>query len=284
MNKLDHICFLGTPDFSVPILDKIVSSFSSSTISVISMPDRPKGRRGTPTPSPVRQYGLTNGLTTYTPENKQLLTQQLQNLSPDLIIVVAYGMILEQVITDTFFCINIHASLLPKYRGASPIHSALINGDQETGNTLIHMNEKMDEGNILLLDSFPIDQNDNLLTLTEKLKQNAAHLIVYFIQNQYLNKSFTETPQDHNAATYTKKITKEELEITSFNNPNQVHNKIRAFSPKPGAYVNHNEKRLKLIQSSLINGQLKLLEVQPEGKAIMTYNDYLLGYPEGFKL
>lgn len=284
MASINHICFLGTPDFSVPILKQCLTTFNDTTFTVISMPDRPKGRRGTPTPSPVRQIAINHGISSHTPKTKQELTETIHSIKPDVLIVVAYGMILEKEITDAYYCINIHASILPKYRGASPIQSALMNGDKETGNTLIRMNEKMDEGHILKTTVLPILNDDTLESLSEKLSNNAALLIVDFIQTDFINDTYQEKPQNHNHATYTKKIAKDELEIVDFTDLESVHNKIRALSPKPGAYIIHNQKRLKLIRSSFNEQTLSLLEVQPEGKKIMNYTDYLRGTKNGFKL
>ena len=194
------------------------------------MPDRPKGRKGTPTPSPVRQLAIDKNIPTHTPKTKQELTTTIQSLNPDLLIVVAYGMILEKEITDTYFCINIHASILPKYRGASPIQAALMNGDKETGNTLIRMNEKMDEGNILKTTNISIQADDTFESLSEKLSNNAAQLIVDFINEEYVNDTYLETIQNNTIATYTKKILKEELEIKDFSNHESVHNKIDPVS------------------------------------------------------
>ena len=151
-------------------------------------------------------------------------------------------------------------------------------------NTLIRMNEKMDEGHILKTTVLPIHNDDTLESLSEKLSNNAALLIVDFIQTDFINDTYQEKPQNHNDATYTKKIAKDELEIIDFTDLESVHNKIRALSPKPGAYIIHNQKRLKLIRSSFNEQTLSLLQVQPEGKSIMNYSDYLRGTKDGFKL
>ncbi|RAP24116.1 methionyl-tRNA formyltransferase [Candidatus Marinamargulisbacteria bacterium SCGC AG-343-K17] len=279
-----HILFIGTPEFSVPTLESLISEFNDGEISVISMPDKVRGRGQSTSPSSVKSLAQTHQLPVYTPLTKSDLTQKIHDLSPDLIIVVAYGMIIEKQITDHYFCVNIHSSLLPQYRGASPIHTALLNGDDTTGITLIKMNEAMDEGDILVQVELSIDPLDNLGTLTDKLSQLGAQTMIEFIHNCFLPKNITLTPQNNNMASYTKKIDKADLLLDTNENSKLLHNKIRAYSPKPGAYVIHNNKRIKIIASELINDQLQLVKVQPEGKPIMNYHDFLQGSPEGIQL
>jgi methionyl-tRNA formyltransferase len=158
----------------------------------------------------------------------------------------------------------------------------LLNGDSETGVTIIKMNENMDEGDILHQKKMFIYPQDTLGTLSQRLSVMAAEECVFLIKNYFANQHIKAVPQDHSLATYTKKISKNDLFIESFSNQWAVHCKIRAFSPKPGAYIRHNNKRIKLILSEFTNNQLILHQVQPEGKAIMSYSDYLLGNPLGF--
>ena len=279
-----HFLFIGTPDFSVPTLRLLFSEFQNDKLSVISMPDKVRGRGSSTTPSPVKLLAQEHGLKIYTPETKNELTEQIFKINPDIIIVVAYGMIIEKKVTDHFFCVNIHSSLLPKYRGASPIHTALLNGDRTTGITLIRMNEHMDEGDILYQIAINIEPKDNLGSLTQKLSDIGAKAMIDFLHNNFIPKNIEATPQNHDEASYAKKITKEELLIELGTGHNIIHNKIRAYSPKPGAYTLLNNRRVKLLSSEIINGKLKILKVQPEGKAPMDYSDFLLGYPEGIIL
>ena len=219
---ISHICFLGTPGFSVPVLKSLQATFNSSQISVITMPDKPRGRGSTLKVSPVKAVALSLGLDVYTPVAKNDLTRCIEALNPNIVIVVAYGMILEQSITDRYFCMNIHSSLLPKYRGASPIHTCLLNGDKLTGITLIKMNERMDEGDIVKQSELPIHLTDNLETLTNRLSEMAANECIHFIKNNYVSNNFKLTPQNHDLATYTKKINKADLLIESFDDPISV--------------------------------------------------------------
>lgn len=279
-----NILFLGTPEFSVPTLEMLVNDFGHAGLSVITMPDKIRGRGSKVSPSPVKSLALSHKLTVFDAHTKSDLTDKILKISPDLIIVVAFGMIIEKEVTDQYFCINIHSSLLPKYRGASPIHTALLNGDDETGVTLIKMNEKMDEGEILSQVKSPISSVDNLGSLTNSLSYLGAETLKSFILHNFLSNSIKLTPQDEVLATYTKKIDKADLLITSSDNVVDLHNKIRAYSPKPGAYVVHNDRRVKLLSSEINNNQLTLLIVQPEGKPAMSYTDFLLGSPEGINL
>lgn len=279
-----NVLFLGTPEFSVPTLEILVKDFPDARISVITMPDKIRGRGSKLTPSSVKSLALSYKLPVFDARSKTDLTTLVHDLSPDLLIVVAFGMIIEKEITDQYFCINIHSSLLPKYRGASPIHTSLLNGDVETGITLIKMNEKMDEGDILLQHKLPITIDDNLGSLTKKLSYLGAESLKSFILHCFLPNRIDLTPQDNALASYTKKIDKADLRVSSSENLHELHNKIRAYSPKPGAYVIHNDRRVKLLSSEYINNELILLTVQPEGKPVMSYADFLLGSPEGINL
>ncbi|MGA0242338.1 MAG: methionyl-tRNA formyltransferase [Candidatus Marinamargulisbacteria bacterium] len=283
--RLDHICFVGTPQFAVPVLDALVNTCSGSRISVISMPDKPRGRHQKTSPSPVKKTALHHQLPVASPTSKEAFADHVQTLNPDIIIVVAYGRIIPKNITDTYFCINIHSSLLPQYRGASPIHTALLNGDTKTGVTIIRMNERMDEGPILKTAPHPIQEHDNLATLTQALSQLGAETCASFINDLYKRPQFpTGTPQNHHQACYTKKITPTDLELSLPQSPVDIHNKVRAYAPKPGVYVIDNGKRIKLIETEIIDDQLYIRRVQPEGKPIMAYHDFLQGYPKGISL
>ena len=276
--KLNRICFLGTPEFSVPILSMLMQyqNRNQSQISVITMPDKKQGRKQILKPSPVKMYALSLNLPVYTPP-KTDLSACIDSINPDLIVVVAYGHIIEKHITDTYFCINIHTSLLPQYRGASPIHTALLNGDLITGVSIIRMNERMDEGDILYSKQCEIQFQDTLHTLTHRLATLSAKACESFINDCYLSNAIKQTKQDHQQATYTQKITPDVLCLDLESTASSIHNQVRAFSPKPGAYVVKNNKRVKIIETTIIENKLHILKVQPEGKAVMAYTAYLQG-------
>jgi len=281
MISLDHICFLGTPDFSVPVLLQLRKHFPDSKLSVITMPDRVRGRGSSLSAAPVGKAAEQLKLPVFKPISKLELTSCIRHLKPSIIIVVAYGMILEKVVTDTYFCLNIHSSLLPKYRGASPIHTALLNGDHITGISLIKMNEYMDDGDIVYQKELCIEDHDNLGGLTKKLSLLGADSCIDFLKNHVLKGTIFYQPQLTADVSYSQKINKSDLLIESFDNLALVHKKIRAYSPKPAAYTIHSGRRIKLLSSAFKNGNFELLYVQPEGRSIMTYSDFLLGTTNG---
>ena len=281
---LDHILFLGTPDFSVPTLAGLVDHPSVKKLSVITMPDKPRGRGKTPVPTPVKALALTRNLTVYSPESASDLTDLVQSIDPSLLIIVAYGRIIQATITDNYLCINIHSSLLPKYRGASPIHSAILAGDTTTGVTLMKINERMDAGDIILQEHCPILPSDTLGSLTQSLANLGASTCMRWLTDYAATGTLELTPQIEVDATYTKKIEKDDLLLQAGEPALQLVKKIHAFSPKPGAYIMQGAKRLKLLSARLEDGKVVLEQVQPEGKPPMTYHDYCLGHPEGVKL
>ena len=272
---------MGTPDFAVPTLNTLVHAFPESTIHVVTMPDKVRGRGKKVSYSPVKAAALDLSLSVFTPESKSEVTNLVKQINPDLTVVIAYGVIIEKSVVDNYFCINLHASLLPKYRGASPIQSALLNGDTTTGVTVIKLNEFMDEGDMLRKMELQIDASMNCGEVTRKLSELAAECCVDFINKDFLVNDVKSTTQDKSQATYCSKIQKEDLLIAYGDDPDSIFRKIKAFSPKPAAYCVINNKRVKLLDAELKDGKLILNKVQPEGKGPMAYTDYLLGYPEG---
>ena len=272
---------MGSPEFSVPTLNTLVEQYPNSQISVITQTDKAKGRQGTPQPTAIKICAQSYGLCVYTPHNKTELEVITHELNPCLVIVIAFGMILPKSITDTYFCINTHASILPQYRGASPIQSALLNGDKETGITLIKMDEGMDTGPILTTTKVPILNTDNLGTLTQQLSETGATTLLHFLNNEYISQKFTLTEQDQAQANYCHKLHSKDMRLHLDDSPQKWIQKIKAFSPKPGAYIIHDNKRIKILHAELENGYVQIQTVQPEGKKTMSYNSYCLGNPKG---
>ena len=279
-----HLLFLGTPDFAVPTLKKIIKTFPQFKISVISMPDKVRGRGKRVSFSDVKSFGVDHSIPVYTPVDKVALSRQINVLSPDLIVVVAFGMIIEKVIVDRYFCINVHASLLPKYRGASPIQTVLLNEENETGITIIKLNEFMDAGDILAQQSIKISPSFNHGSLEKKLADLGADLCASFIKNQFLKDRVVAVKQNDFEASYCHKISKESLIVDRSMSNHDILSRIRAFSPKPGVVYIQDKKRIKLLEASLIDQKLHLIKIQPEGKPPMLYRDYLLGHAEGIDL
>lgn len=269
------VIFCATPDFACPTLAKLHEDNTVNIIHVITQPDKIRTRGRQTSPTPVKALASKLNIETSTPTNKAEFKTIIEQLNPDLIIVIAYGMILPKEIVENYFCINLHASLLPMYRGASPIQTALLNNDTITGVTLIHMNEKMDEGDILAKQQCDITHSDNFLTVHNKLATLSATLCL-----NWLNQTKKPTPikQEHSKASYCKKIQKEDLELKITSQPAENYAKIRAFSPTPGAFIMKEGKRIKILEAKLENDIIIPTLVKPEGKKLMSYSDFKKGY------
>ncbi len=256
--------FLGTPEFAVPSLEAIKDKVDL----VITQPDKPVGRKKVLTPSPIKQFALANNL----PVSHDL--EVIKQRKPELCVVVAYGKIIPQDILDICPFINLHPSLLPKYRGPSPIQYALLNGDTETAVTIMQIDAGMDTGPLLAQEKAAIKPEDNYLTLSKRLAEQGASLLAKTIANLPEPK-----PQIIDKKTVTKLIKREHGEINLNDNPVEIINKLRAYTPWPGIFTYHNDKRLKILKAHLDNGQLIIDEVQLEGKQPTSYQEFLNGHP-----
>lgn len=298
------LIFMGTPDFAVPSLNSLVAEGHDVRL-VVTMPDRPKGRSGKPYPPPVKMAALSLGLAVYQPEkiSRDEVIEKLLKLGPDAIVVAAYGGILPKKILDAppLGAMNIHASLLPKYRGAAPIPWALLDGEDKTGVTIIRMEPTVDTGDILLQEEIDISDDDDRQILTKKLSLLGAKLIVETLRKIEKNE-LEPLKQDEKLATFTRKLKKEDFVIDWHSVARKIWNQIRALSPEPGARTEYMGKILKIFrakpidaeprfesgrvesaspQSFLIStkrGLLKILELQLEGKKRMKSGEFLLGH------
>ena len=251
-----RIIFMGTPDFAVPCLDILVNN-GYQVVGVVTQPDKPVGRKQSELkPPPVKKAAIRHGITTIlqptkvrTPE----FSDSLRRLKPDLIVTVAYGRILPKEVLDIppLGCINVHGSLLPKYRGASPIQYALINGDSVTGITTMFMDEGMDTGDILLQEKIEITPDMNYQELYDILKVLGAETLLKTIRE--LEKgTLKRIPQDHSKAV-TVPIIKKEIGLIDWNKSAvEIHNLIRGTNPWPGAYTFYKGKRLKIWRSAVL--------------------------------
>jgi methionyl-tRNA formyltransferase len=288
MDKKDFkIAFLGTPEFGIKPLEALVNA-DYQIIGVITAPDKPVGRKQVLTPPAVKSFILKHeswNIKIYQPENKTKLLEIMKNLQPDLAVVAAFGMIFPKEVLEIpkYGFLNIHASLLPRWRGASPIQSAILAGDKETGITIMLLNEKMDEGPILAQRELEFSIfNFQFSKLIEELSKLGAELLIDVIP-KWINNEIKPQEQDHSKTTYCKKITKEDGLIDLDKElPEIIERKIRAFTPWPGAYIFVNGKRLIIIQAQLINNNLKIKRVKPEGKKEMSFADFLRGNPDEF--
>ena len=302
-----RIIFAGTPDFAVPALSKIHNS-NHQVVAVYCQPDRPKGRGKVLTSCAVKNFALENKLDVIQPENfsNEQNLKKLISLEPDIIIVAAYGQILskEALNLPKFGCLNIHASLLPRWRGAAPIERAILSGDKETGISIMQMNEGLDTGDILLSRKQNIANSETAGSLTESLSILGADLIMETIEQL---PELDARTQDHTKANYVKKILKNESRIDWNQGAENINQMIRAFNPRPIAQSNADaiefkDKALRIIEAEVIlsqsskppgtvieqnkqvchiatgGGILSLKRVQLAGKNIVSIKDFNNAY------
>jgi methionyl-tRNA formyltransferase len=243
---------MGTPEFSVPALRHLAFQEDFTVCLVVTQPDRPKGRGKKLIPSAVKEAALALGIEVFQPEkiNTGEATEKLLSLEPDFFVVAAFGQILSQKILDIpkIYPINIHASLLPKYRGSSPIQAAILNMDKLTGVTTMVMAKEMDKGDILLAKTTPISENDTAEDLHKRLGEIGADLIVDTIR-AVLRKECLPIPQDHAKASYVKMLKKTDGKV-DWNLPgNKLQAHINAMTPWPGAFTSLGDKQIKIFKS-----------------------------------
>lgn len=254
MEKL-NIVFAGTPDFAAKHLSALIES-DFNVVAVYTQPDRPAGRGKKLTASAVKQLAVEHDLPVYQPENfksAQVLTE-LVNLNADIMIVVAYGLILPSIVLETprLGCLNVHGSLLPRWRGAAPIQRAIWAGDKETGVTIMQMNAGLDTGAMLKKSSYPIEENETSSSLYEKLAKQAPQVLVDTI-SQLIKGELTAQPQDENLASYAKKLSKAEALIDWSQDASFIERCVRAFNPWPMSYFEIAGKPVKVHKVNVIN-------------------------------
>lgn len=252
MKKKTTLIYMGTPDFSVPALQMLAAQDDFHISLVVTQPDRPKGRGKKLAPSPVKTAALNLGLDVFQPENINTkdAREKLLSLQPDFFVVAAFGQILSQKILDIpkLFPINIHASLLPRYRGASPIQAAILNMDKITGITTMVMGKDLDAGDILLTATTPISEQDTAQDLHDRLGLIGADLIGKTLR-AVLDERIEPTPQDHSKATYVKLLKKTDGEIDWALGNRQICAHINAMTPWPGAFTTLGSKRIKIYKA-----------------------------------
>ncbi|MGN0654745.1 MAG: methionyl-tRNA formyltransferase [Oscillospiraceae bacterium] len=300
-----NIVFMGTPDFAVPCLKALIES-DNTVQAVFTQPDKPKGRGYKLTPPPVKVVAMEHNIPVYQPqslkkgEDAEKSSEILNNLKPDLIVVVAYGKILPLSVLNVpkHFCINVHASLLPKYRGAGPIQWSVLNGEKETGVTTMLMAEGLDTGDILLKKSTEIGENETASELHDRLSLLGAELLIETI-NAVKSGNITPIKQNDEESCYSPMLTKDMCPVDFSKSAREIHNQIRGLSDWPCATANLDGKRIKLYKSHIVpdikgksgeitdaesfviacgdgNG-IAIDEIQAEGGKRMKTADYLRG-------
>lgn len=301
---------MGTPDFSVPVLESLAKS-DYEVVLVVTQPDRPKGRKRIITPSPVKQKAVELGLPVFQPERLRDNFEEILQVKPDLIVTAAYGQLLPTDLLEAppFGCINVHASLLPELRGGAPIHHAIIQGKKETGITIMYMVEKLDAGDILTKVNVPIEAEDHVGTLHDKLSVAGASLLMETLPKLF-NEELTPIKQDEEKATFAANIKREDEWIDWSKDNTDIYNQIRGLHPWPVAYTTYLGKTLKIWWGELDNSEydgkpgeivkkneqddfvvlcgnkrgIRITEIQPAGKKRMSVKDYLQGSSDRIKV
>jgi methionyl-tRNA formyltransferase len=302
-----NVIFMGSAGLSCPSLDALIESPGARVQAVVTQPDRPKGRHLRLTPSPVKEAALRRGLAVLQPEKARSpeFFEELRRLGPDLIVVVAYGQILPLSILELprHGCINVHTSILPKYRGAAPIQWAILNGETETGVTIMKMDQGLDTGPILTQARVRIAVEDNSAALHDKLAVAGAELLVRTIA-EYVSGNIVPRPQPSEGASYASKIRKQDGDIVWREPAAVVWNRVRGMTPWPGASAYLHEgggaRRLKILRAEAVEGSgqpgsvlradqdgivvacgtgaLKVAELQLEGGRPMEARQFLAGH------
>ena len=302
---MKKVIFMGTPAFSVPILQALIDEETIEIVGVVSQPDRKVGRKQLITPPPVKQLAMEHNLTMYQPEKLSGSEEmkEILELDIDLIITAAYGQYVPTKLLNapTHRAINVHASLLPKYRGAAPIHYAVLNGDEKTGITIMYMEKEMDAGNIISQREIAINDEDDTGILFEKLSLVGRDLLMDTLPAIFAGEN-ESIVQNEDEVTFSPMISKEQEKIDWTLTAREVFNHIRALRPAPGAYTILEDQRFKIWAAEVVEDNtsaepgtiifadtkemyvacgegtiLSLIEVQPSGKKRMPVTNFLAG-------
>lgn len=290
--------FAGTTEFGIPSIEKLMQA-GHELLFCITNPDKPTGRKQVLSPTPIKKWAGELNVKVLQPEKISTALEDIQAANADIMLVAAYGQIIPKEVFEApkFGSINIHASILPRYRGASPIQTAILNGEETTGVTLIKMNEKMDQGPMLDMTEFKIE-NRNFLEVYKDLAVVAADLCVEVLP-KYVAGELRLQEQAHAQASYTKKLSKTDGKIDWTKTAPEIYNQIRALNPEPGTWSTLDGKVVKILDAHVLedprielpgkisknsglivktgSGSLKILKVQPEGKNVMSGQDFING-------
>jgi methionyl-tRNA formyltransferase len=293
---------MGTPDFSVPILQALAAS-EFEIVLVVTQPDRPQGRKRVITPPPVKRTAMELGLPVFQPKKLKEEYEEILRFAPDLIVTAAYGQLLPKELLDypPNGCVNVHASLLPELRGGAPIHHAIMQGKKQTGITIMYMAEKLDAGDILTQRSVAIEEKDHVGIMHDKLSGTGAALLMETLPELFAGK-LTPQKQDEELATFASNITREDERIDWNKSNTEVYNQIRGLHPWPVAYTTYLGKTMKVWwgepEEKMYDGSpgeiaekteadfvvvcgnkqgIRITEIQPAGNRRMYVKDYLQG-------
>lgn len=307
MTSLVNIVFMGTPEFAVPSLEALLAE-GYHVVGVVTQPDRPQGRKKVLTPTPVKEAALKHGLPVLQPQRMRSpeAIEQLTALAPDLIVTAAYGQILPVAVLELpkFGCLNVHGSLLPKYRGGAPIQRSIINGEKETGITLMYMAEGLDTGDMIAKSIVSIEDEDTSGTIFEKLSIAGAKLLVEQLP-LVLNGTAERIPQNDEESTYAPNLSREDERIDWNASSRDIFNRVRGLVPFSGAFTTWNEEVFKIweiakpsqtessgsgqapgtivslssdgIEVQTGDGTVLLTRVQPAGKKAMEASEFIRG-------
>lgn len=265
---MTNIIFMGTPDFSATVLEGLLADKAYNILAVVTQPDRAVGRKKEIKMTPVKEVALAHNLPVYQPEKLSGSEEmaELMTLGADGIVTAAFGQFLPTKLLDSVdFAVNVHASLLPKYRGGAPIHYAIINGDKEAGVTIMEMVKEMDAGDMIAKDATSITDEDNVGTMFDKLAILGRDLLLRTLPD-YIAGNITPDPQDSSQATFSPNITPEEERIDWHRPARDVFNHIRGLNPWPVAHTLLDGKRFKIYEASIAQGQGKPGEIIEKGK------------------
>lgn len=299
-----NVIFMGTPDFAVPVLEALIASDKHTVAAVVTQPDKARGRSGALTFTPVKKTALAHEIPVYTPEKVKdpEFVQLLQQINCDVIVVVAFGQILSKEILEMpkYGCINVHASLLPRWRGAAPIQWAILEGDDVTGITTMQMNEGLDTGDILLKKEVSLTNEETGESLFERLSELGGPLLLETLERAEQG-TLSPLPQDDEQSTYAKMLTKNLGELDFTWEAKKLERYVRGLNSWPSAYTYCHGKMLKIWRAEVVGGHsdyepgtvvevqkdsfsiqtgdgwLRILEVQLEGKKRMSAGDFLRG-------
>lgn len=306
---MKRVVFMGTPDFSVPILERLIAE-NYDVVLVVTQPDRPVGRKRILTPPPVKVTAEKHEIPVFQPEKVADEYEEIFTYEPEIIVTAAYGQILPKALLDypKYGCINVHASLLPKLRGGAPIHYAILQGAKETGVTIMYMVEKLDAGDMLSQRAIPIELEDDVGILHDKLSALGADLLLETLPKLFAGE-IHPVKQKEEEATFAPNITRDVEKIDWMKSSEEVYNHIRGLRPWPVAYTTYDEKLMKIWRAELLDKKLTgkageivsvdetsftvacgdgkgviITEIQPAGRRRMYVEDYLRGAKDRIKI